>query len=52
MSGRKDWEVVALLKQGEDVRKTTDEIFSRDITACYENYRSILGDVAFTKKLA
>lgn len=52
MSGKKDWEVVAVLKQGEDVRKTTDEIFSRAITDCYRQYRAILADVTSAKDSA
>lgn len=52
MSGRKESEVVAVLKQGEDVRKTTDEIFSREINNCYRQYRTILSDVTSAKDSA
>lgn len=52
MSGKKDWEVAAVLKQGEKVRKMTDDIFSREITDCYGRYREILKDVTNIKRSA
>lgn len=49
MSGKKSCEVAAVLKQGEKVRKMTDDIFSKEIADCYERYRAILDDVAELK---
>lgn len=52
MSGKKRCEVAAVLKQGEKVRKMTDDIFSKEIADCYERYRVILDDVTGMKRSA
>ena len=38
MSGRKSTEVAAVLKQGESVRRLTDDVYSREIQRCYAQY--------------
>ena len=52
MSGKKSCEVAAVLKQGEKVRKMTDDIFSKEIADCYERYCTILDDVTNMKNAA
>lgn len=52
MSGKKSCEVAAVLKQGEKIRKMTDEIFSREIFDCYGRYCDLLKDVADIKRVA
>ena len=52
MSGKKSCEVAAVLKQGEKVRKMTDDIFSKEIADCYARYRSVLDEVTNMKNEA
>lgn len=52
MSGKKESDVMPILEQGEEVRKLTDGIFSKEITDCYGRYRAILQDVAEIKRSA
>ena len=52
MSGKKSCEVAAVLKQGEKVRKMTDDIFSKEIADCYGRYRAVLDEVMSVKNSA
>lgn len=52
MSGKKSCEVAAVLKQGEQARKFTDDIYSREITDCYGRYRAVLADMSTIKNSA
>ncbi len=52
MSGKKSCEVAAVLKQGEQARKLTDDIYSREITDCYNRYRAVLADMSTIKNSA
>lgn len=52
MSGKKSCEVAAVLKQGEQARKFTDDIYSKEITDCYGRYRAVLADMSTIKNSA